>query len=144
MVLLGNTSRLLKLFCLSFLSLSLQPNSFGATNSAASASDLDVQAAVNAAKNGDTVIIPAGTNTWTTGVTVRYKTLTIIGAGIDRTLITNNVSTTTSALGVSLAQTNFFTLQSCSFATIPSSQNGIVSIGASPPKCQFRVTGCKF
>ena len=47
---------------------------------------LHVQAAVNAAANGDTVVLPAGTCTWTTPVQVQ-KGLTIQGQGIGQTKI---------------------------------------------------------
>ena len=46
---------------------------------AASPSFTDVAAAVNSAADGDTVVIPAGTATWTTGLVVR-KGITIQGA----------------------------------------------------------------
>jgi hypothetical protein len=47
---------------------------------------LHVQAAVNAAANGDTVVLPAGSCTWTTPVQVQ-KGLTIQGQGSGQTKI---------------------------------------------------------
>ena len=53
----------------------------GTTITAASCSEADVQNAINACPEGGTVIIPAGTATWTgTGITVP-KGITIQGAG---------------------------------------------------------------
>ena len=59
----------------------------GATRIATSLSQPDVQKTIDAAGDGDTVVLPAGTATWTTGVTVTDKFLTITGAGIDRTTL---------------------------------------------------------
>lgn len=58
-----------------------------ATITARSVSLADVATAINAAANGDTVAIPAGTATWTAGITVA-KGISIIGAGKDVTVIT--------------------------------------------------------
>ena len=53
------------------------------TINAASAALADVAAAINSAANGDTVFIPAGTATWTSGVSVS-KNIQIVGAGSGR------------------------------------------------------------
>jgi hypothetical protein len=58
----------------------------GATITARSVSLADVATAVNAAANGDTVVIPAGTATWTGAISVS-KGISIIGAGKDTTII---------------------------------------------------------
>jgi hypothetical protein len=62
---------------------------------AASCSTANVQAAINASTNGDTVAIPAGTCAWTSGVTVN-KGITIQGAGSGRIIA---YSVTTVAIG---------------------------------------------
>jgi len=49
----------------------------------------DVQAALNAAVDGDTISVPAGTCTYTSGIVVN-KAVSIIGAGTDKTTITDN------------------------------------------------------
>jgi hypothetical protein len=59
----------------------------GRTLTAASLLQPDVQRAVDAAADGDTVKLPAGTATWTTGVTVADKFISIVGSGIDETTI---------------------------------------------------------
>jgi hypothetical protein len=56
------------------------------THNAASCSRDDVQAAIDAASNGDTVIVPAGTVTWDSGITIS-KGILVQGAGMDKTVI---------------------------------------------------------
>lgn len=52
----------------------------------------DVQAAINSASDGDTVLIPPGTCTWTTQVYMSSaKAITVRGAGIGMTTILDNV-----------------------------------------------------
>src|SRR5438270_11398151 len=82
---------------------------------AASVSRSDVAAAIHSAVNGDTVVIPAGASTWTTGISVSRKAIKIQGAGsgriIGRTLTSNTVGTgsktftTQSGLSISGGQT---------------------------------------
>jgi uncharacterized Zn-binding protein involved in type VI secretion len=65
----------------------------GAVVPAATCSQQDVQAAVDAAADGDTVTVPEGTCTWTTlsagepAVLIEGKAITLQGAGIDLTII---------------------------------------------------------
>lgn len=66
--------------------------SLAATTSAASCSRPHVGDAINSARNGDTVLIPSGHCTWTSNLTIKDKYLTIRGAGIDATVITDGVS----------------------------------------------------
>lgn len=62
------------------------------TIAAASCSRTDVEAAISAASNGDTVTIPAGTCTWT-NVLVITKAITLQGAGIGNTIIKDGQQT---------------------------------------------------
>jgi hypothetical protein len=71
----------------------------GTTIPAASCSGPDVQTAINAANDGDIVVIPPGTCTWTKTVTVgapgapaQTKFVTIRGAGMDQTTIVDAVN----------------------------------------------------
>jgi hypothetical protein len=57
-----------------------------ATIKAASTSQADVQAAVRAARNGDTVVLPAGDSTWRGTVTIT-KNITLQGQGINSTFL---------------------------------------------------------
>lgn len=51
---------------------------------AATCSSTDVQTAINNALNGDTVLIPGGTCTWTGGVTINGKSIKVQGGGSGR------------------------------------------------------------
>ena len=63
---------------------------------AASCEQADVQAAIDSAVDGDTVMVPAGECTWTTfsirtpSVQIVQKAITLQGAGIDKTVITDS------------------------------------------------------
>jgi PKD repeat protein len=59
------------------------------TITAASPSYADVSAAINSAVSGDTVIVPAGSATWTDHLIIT-KSIYLIGAGIGQTVITSN------------------------------------------------------
>jgi hypothetical protein len=61
-----------------------------ATSNAASCSSANVQSAINAASNGDVVVVPAGSCTWSSQVRISGKSLTLQGAGVDRTNITDS------------------------------------------------------
>ncbi|MFA5810231.1 MAG: Ig-like domain-containing protein, partial [Thermoleophilia bacterium] len=54
---------------------------------AASCSSADVQAAINLAVDGNRVLIPAGSCTWTSGISISNKGISIEGAGISATTI---------------------------------------------------------
>ena len=73
-----------------------------------------VQAAINSAQNGDTVLVPAGTCTWSSSVTISGKGITLQGAGIDRTIIRDGTA------------------------------NNLLSITANPAFAMTRVTGFTF
>ena len=60
--------------------LGLAKSSLSATINAASCSQSDVQSAINSASNGDTVTIPAGNCTWTSGINTS-KSISIKGSG---------------------------------------------------------------
>jgi hypothetical protein len=77
------------------------------TRTAATCNAADVQNAINASSNGDTVQIPAGTCTWTSGVSVSGKGIAIQGAGGGRIIAYDNgtevLSIATGSLTVNLA-----------------------------------------
>ncbi len=60
----------------------------GNTTSAASCSLVDVQAAINSAQSGDTVLVPAGSCIWISTLMLN-KSITLQGAGVDATKIIN-------------------------------------------------------
>ena len=78
-----------KLLLFSLILLCLATPARAADINAASCSDTHVQAAVDSAVNGDRVLVPPGSCTWSTGVDVIDKGITIAGAGIGVTIITN-------------------------------------------------------
>jgi len=59
-----------------------------ATFTATSCSQTDVQQQVDAASDGDLVVIPAGSCTWVSYVSWSNKNISLVGAGIDKTVIT--------------------------------------------------------
>lgn len=82
----------MKAACFALIGLCLSANAYAATRTAASCSRTDVASAVNSASDGDTIVIPAGTCTWTANLTITGKILVLQGAGIDRTVIIDGVS----------------------------------------------------
>ena len=64
--------------------------SSAATINAESCRQADVQNAVNSAKDGDTVSMPAGTCEWRQNISIGSKSIALLGAGIDKTVITRN------------------------------------------------------
>jgi hypothetical protein len=67
--------------------------SFAATIPATSCNQADVQAAINSASDGDTVMVPVGDCTWSSTVTIPdTKGLSIIGAGVGNTKITGTAN----------------------------------------------------
>jgi hypothetical protein len=64
------------------------------TINAVSCNTSDVQTAISSATEGDTVIIPAGTCTWTSGITISGKGIIVKGAGSGRIIAYDNGSTT--------------------------------------------------
>jgi hypothetical protein len=88
-------------------------NAHTATVDAASCSASDVQSAIDAASDGDTVSIPSGTCTWSSAVDIpNTKGLTVIGAGEGSTNITISgtrfrISTSSSNSSFELASITF-------------------------------------
>ena len=68
--------------------------SYAATINAQSASYSDVASAVSSASEGDTVIVPAGSATWDASLVIT-KGITLQGAGIGNTIITNGIAKST-------------------------------------------------
>jgi hypothetical protein len=70
------------------------PQNFADTHTAASCSYSDVNSAVSAAAEGDTVSVPSGSCTWNSGLSIT-KGITLQAAGIGSTTITGNVGNDT-------------------------------------------------
>ena len=105
----------------------------GAVIRARSASLNDVAAAVQAAVNGDTVAVPAGTATWTAPLTIT-KNITLQGAGVGSTIIldgiTGSARSATGAGIISVVLTRdapVFQLSGFEFGNGPGSKSGRLS-----------------
>lgn len=124
----------------------------GATNTAATASLLDVSNALQACVAGDTVIIPPGSNLWTQSLSVRTP-VAIIGSGTNSTIITNqsagNVGTLYSyaqpgAFQFELTNGGSFRLSGLQIYNDPAgTRNNIIVHGKTPAKVvSFRIDHC--
>jgi hypothetical protein len=90
-----------------------------ATVKAKSVSLSDVVSAIRLAQEGDTVVLPAGTASWTATLTIN-KGITVEGAGDDKTVILDDVPRT------------------------PPNQGGAMLIADLTPKQSFRLSGITF
>lgn len=80
------------------------PISRAQTINAASCNAADVQSAINAATEGQTVDIPAGTCTWASGVSISGKGIVLQGAGAGRVI---GVAVTSSAVPIGTGTKGF-------------------------------------
>ena len=91
----------------------------GATYIAASAAYTDVQAVADSSFNSaladvDTVVVPAGTASWTSSLTVT-KGILLQGAGNDTTILRDNVIPRSALVQVSLTSSQSFRLTGFTF-----------------------------
>lgn len=107
---------------LSALVLSALVDVRASTVTAASCNANDVQAALNQARVGDTVYIPAGTCRWTTGVSwAAPANVTLLGAGTsaigggDQTVIIDDIAADQPVLNISVPSTGVFRLSGFTF-----------------------------
>ncbi len=122
------------------LVLAYVPIAHSATIKASSCSASDVQAAIDSASQGDTVIVPAGSCDWRTKVTMN-KGITLQGAGIGKTIITDDVAGT---YMLSVSATTMFRITGFTFngGTVNKNWKGIIGLFGI---ChQFRIDHCKF
>ncbi len=73
---------------------------YGGTITAQSSGRADVQAAIDTAIDGDTIVVPGGTSTWTQSVLIQ-KQITLKGSGADVTIIKCHVSFPGAAIMIS-------------------------------------------
>lgn len=97
------------------------------SRTAASTSAANVQSAINAASSGEVVCVPAGTDTWSTGVTVAGKALTLQGAGIGTTTITDGTASG-AMLGITAGPTNFVRVTAFTFVKGGDRSDGTISV----------------
>ena len=98
-------TRLKWLLCAFLLTVTLGREAKANTIAAATCNSNDVQSAINSAATGDTVTIPTGTCTWTSGVTISGKGITVQGAGSGRIVArtSDTLSIATGTLTISWA-----------------------------------------
>ena len=89
-----------------------------ATITAATCFPTDVQAAINSTASGDTVAIPSGTCSWTSGVSISGKGIRLLGSGSGR-IIAYTADTLTVAVG---AMSTTITMTNTPTATITAGQ----------------------
>lgn len=101
------------IFLLLSISVAAAKSSEAAVVAAASCSRANVASAVASAADGDTVLIPGGTCSWTTELDIT-KGISLIGSGIDSTILQDSVlkdgSSTSSLLGFKVADPKTFRL----------------------------------
>ena len=111
-----------------------------ATILAPSLSPADVQAALNQAQAGDTVVLPAGSANWTTGVSRSVPAnVTIMGAGTsamgggDQTVIHDNIASVSHCWQLVVPSTGVFRLTGITVQSGSGSikDGGTISIGGS-------------
>lgn len=113
--------------------------SFATTRIASSCAVSDVLATIsNSASIGDTVLLPACNQHWATRVDVSGKNITITGAGIDLTNITDD--TTDCALCISASAANFVVASGMTFTAAGShTARGVVEVDGTQGEVAFRL-----
>jgi hypothetical protein len=129
---------------------------------AATCSQTDVQKAIDSAKGGDTVLVPAGNCTWATAnannasVYVE-KAITLKGAGIDQTIITDSTNYDGNGKEVAIAVTGRagqnMRISGFTFISATGDSKGVISLknsnataatvwkGARVDHCKFTING---
>lgn len=108
------------------------------------AGQTDIQDAVNVASDGDIVLVPVGNCTITTQVAVANKKITIMGAGIDATKLTANITTGTRP-GVFKVTTKPVRITGFTFnGTSPNYGAHLVFESTGDETALFRIDHCKF
>ena len=107
-----------------------------------------VQGLHNAALNGDTITIPAGTFNWATKVTIS-KSITLQGAGVGNTIIKDAVNGT-QLIQVGLVANNLTRITGIEFqnggrTSVGAAPGGIIRVdGSNTNGSQFRFDHCKW
>lgn len=116
----------------------LAGNMLAADFTAASCSNANVQSSINSASTGDRVIVPSGSCTWTSTVTISSKGITLVGAGIGSTNITDQGSGG-AALDISgTSATNFVDVSGFTFIKSTDHSSGIIQFDGTQATVGFR------
>jgi hypothetical protein len=124
----------------------------GPTRNAASCEQDAVQAAIDAAVDGDTILVPAGRCTWTTpsagtpAVRVEGKGLVLRGAGVDATTIVDDTGITgpESLLVVEGAAGRPFRITGFTFLRTGTEDTDTFTIAVGGDALNWRVDHCRF
>lgn len=114
---------------------------------AASASSADVQTAINSATDGDRVLIPSGTPTWSSTVSWTDKNITVLGNGVANTVIT--VANSTKCFNVTMTGSTkgSWRISGIKFDGAPTGNPniiGITSVGYTGVVKGWRIDNCDF
>jgi hypothetical protein len=128
------------------------PSASPSTVSAATCGDADVQAAIDAVADGGVVLIPAGTCTWRVGVNIGpygalvkpKKSLVLKGAGIDKTIIIEDLTPSESSLTVNVGAGKAVRVTEFTFEGSKTRDNKASLLVTSPPQPSFRIDHMKF
>ncbi|MHC4407024.1 MAG: hypothetical protein ACYTG0_46015 [Planctomycetota bacterium] len=120
------------------------------TLKAASCSQDDVQAAIDAASDGDIVEVPTGTATWTTtsstkpAVLISEKTITLQGAGIDKTIILDETGYPWKDLLLWISGTKPARITGFTFKGFIERNRGAAAVAVRGNCRNWRIDHCKF
>jgi hypothetical protein len=115
------------------------------TITALSCSDTDIQKAVNDVANLGIVMVPAGTCTWNVGVSISGKSLILKGAGIDQTIIKEELIANHHSLAFAVGASAMIRLTGFTFDGSKTKDNyASVMVSGAPGRPSFRIDHNKF
>ena len=112
------------------------------TVTAVSPARADVVKAINAAANGDTVVVPSGSASWSSGISLGAKAITIQGAGIGATVVAFTGSG--DLFSVSQHATVGTRITGFTFNGASGLHRRIIRTSGSPSTAAFRIDHCRF
>ena len=123
----------LMLFCLVFQVY----QAHAGTVAASSCAQATIQSAIDSAASGDTVTVPAGSCTWTTSVSISNKGITLRGAGIGQTNITDGTSGQALKINVD-SNTHFVDVSGFTFIKSANNSSGMIQMDGTQAVVGFR------
>jgi hypothetical protein len=140
------------IFIASLINLVFSLPALAATINAANCSSPAIQTAINSAVDGDTVIVPAGSCTWTTPASMTpavsiSKGITLQGAGIGQTIITDSTGTGSDDCAIKISGSAGKTIRVTGFEFHGGNSNdydGAIKVGGTSGWKTFRLDHLKF